>query len=109
MRLHNYDASADTEDVQNNRIKCACEFNALIYFHATSNYVHDLMLDMLEGVCKYDMVLLYAYLASNKYITLDLLNKRLQSLNYGYHDIGNKLQIITSLDGDMLPFYANEL
>ena len=78
------------------------------YFHATSNYVQDLMHDMLEGVCKYDLVLLYKYLASNKYITLDLLNKRLQLLNYGYHDIGNKPPIITSLDGDMLPFYANE-
>ncbi len=62
-------------------LKGTSEFNALTYFHASSNYVQDLRHDMLEGVCKYDIVLPCKNLISSGCITLEVLNRKIQSLN----------------------------
>ncbi len=104
-----YDAAVASGDVQCTGIKSSCELNALNYFHAAENYVQDIMHDFLEGICKYDMVLVCKYLVDNGYFTLQTLNNRIQCINYGYHDVGNKPPIITTLDTTTLPFHANEM
>lgn len=42
------------------------------------------MHDVLEGICRYEVALiLYHYIYVEKYFSLDLLNERIESFNYG--------------------------
>ena len=65
--------------------------NELHYFHVTENYTPDIMHDLLEGVCPYVMKLvLKALILDKKIFSLDLLNERIKSFNYGPQEFGNK-------------------
>lgn len=59
------------------------------------NLVVDIMHDLLEGVCHYDLcAILEELMYVKRYFTLENLNDRIQSFNYDF-DIGNKPSIIT--------------
>ena len=65
--------------------------NDLEYFHVTQNYTLDIMHDLLEGVCPYELKLvLKVLIRDKKYISLDILNERIRSFNYGYSESGSK-------------------
>ena len=93
--VQTYNTAATIVDIQNTGIKEACQLNKLTTFPAAFNLVQDIMHDILEGICKYDIVLVCKHCITNKMFTLEVLNKRIQSINYGYHDKLNKPPIIT--------------
>ena len=84
-------------------------FNSLRYFHAVTSNVQDIMHDLLEGVCAYDMKLVCASLVQSKLFSLEQLNNSVQALNYGYHDSTSKPPVITSFDNEILSFDASQM
>ena len=57
---------------------------------AAKTLVHDFMHDLLEGVIPLEMKLLLKYLFSQKCITLDLINQRLQCFAFGYSEMRSR-------------------
>ena len=57
---------------------------------AAKTLAHDFMHDLLEGVIPLEMKLLLKYLFSQKCITLDIINQRLQCFAFGYSEIGSR-------------------
>lgn len=104
-----YNHAVANVDVQQSGIKFACVFNELRYFHAVTNYVQDIMHDILEGVCSYDIVLICSKFVGDGLFSIDVLNSRLQCLNYGYHDQCNKPPVVSSFDNEMLSMDAAQI
>lgn len=60
--------------------------NTIFVFHVTRNYSVDLMHDLFEGVCHYDLCHIINYFTNEiKIFSLDVLNARKQ--NFSYIDI----------------------
>lgn len=70
-------------------------FNSLKSFHVTENYAVDVMHDIYEGVCIYDMCHIILNCIKKKYFSLEFLNNRKRSFNYGESEIGNMSPSIT--------------
>ena len=61
------------------------------YFHVIGGLPPDAMHDVLEGVLQYAVKeILKIYILENKLFTLDELNNRIVSFDYGYHNASNK-------------------
>lgn len=68
-----------------------CVFHSLNSFHVTSNFSVDVMHDVFEGICHYDLqLILNDFINVKHYFTLDLLNSRKRSFVYGELENGNK-------------------
>lgn len=104
-----YETALELGNVQETGIKANCCLNELKYFHASTNYVQDIMHDMLEGVCSYDVSLVCKQLIKDGIFSLSDLNSKVQSLHYGYHDSSSRPPVISTFDNDMLPFEASEM
>lgn len=87
----NYSEDILLNDISRTGIKENCIFNVLPHFHATTNYSVDIMHDLLEGVCHYDMlnILKYFILDVNVF-SLDVLNFRMSIFNCK-RELSNKL------------------
>lgn len=80
----NYAEDITTNNSSSTGIKGECAFNVLNNFHAVENYSVDIMHDLLEGVCVYEInYLLYYCIVEKQYFTLGTLNWRLQFFNFG--------------------------
>lgn len=66
------------------------KLNELGYFHITENYTPDVMHDLLEGICPYELKHILKALMNGRYLTLETLNERILSFNYGFSDSGSK-------------------
>lgn len=73
------------------------------------NHVPDIMHDVLEGICAYDLPLIIKALIDSRVVTLPLINHKLQTFDYNYDDASNRIPVITSLDAEMLTFDACQL
>lgn len=71
-------------------IKRECCLNKLLFYHVTDNVTPDVMHDVLEGVGGYEMKHVINSLIEQKLITLEQLNFRLTSFDYGFSDCRNK-------------------
>jgi len=71
-------------------VKANSALNILESFHSATNHVQDVMHDLFEGVCSYDMQLICRYFIDSRYVTLQVLNSRIQSFNFGYYDVKDK-------------------
>jgi len=92
----NYLQDLTTNNLSLTGINEECVWNQVNGFHAVHNYSVDLMHDILEGVCSYDICgILYEFIINFKYFSLEQLNNRIQYFNYGSLDVQNKPQIIT--------------
>lgn len=70
-------------------IKEKCVWHNLPGFHLTSNFMVDIMHDLLEGICVYDLTALLSILVLDyKLFTVEDLNNRIKSFNFG-NDISN--------------------
>jgi hypothetical protein len=103
-----YDRAVENINVTETGIKQNCALNSIPNFHAAQNYVQDIMHDLFEGVCAYDMPLICAGLIARKYFTLQTLNHKVQTFDLGRHEKSNKPPFIVSLDVEQLPFDASQ-
>lgn len=88
-------------------------FNSISSFHVVKNYSVDIMHDVFEGICQYNMVhILNHYTQRVKLFTLATLNDRIYSFNYGPIDVGNKIGTpikIENLKNKHLKMSASEM
>lgn len=67
----------------NNGVKQDCIFNELPYFAVWNNLCCDIMHDVYEGVCRYDLGnILYNLIYVDKFVSLEILNNRINSFNF---------------------------
>jgi len=93
-------------------IKEPCIFNKINSFHITSNYAVDLMYDILEGVCNYDMLLILNHFHKNiKSFSFDILNFRLAMFDFESIDSSNRPPLISqdNLKKNKLKLSATEM
>jgi hypothetical protein len=105
-----YNEDIRTKSVKQCGIKSSSPLNLLKYFHAADNFVQDLMHDVLEGICKYDMNLVLNSLLKSGRLSLDHLNGLIDNFSYGKHDITNKPVLLSehALRSDTLPLDASQ-
>lgn len=79
-----------------NGIKEYCIFNNLSSYHCAVNISFDIMHDIYEGICRYEMAkLLSEFITNKKYFSLSLLNSRIKYFDYKEaYDIGNRIPLI---------------
>ncbi|XP_055626455.1 uncharacterized protein LOC129768690 [Toxorhynchites rutilus septentrionalis] len=87
--LQNYEADVSMSTADSTGIKESTIFNEIDTFHVASNYSVDVMHDIFEGVCHYDMCHIINYFIINRYFTLKTLNTRKHVFNYGDMEIDN--------------------
>ena len=107
--VESYEAALMLDSVQDTGIKRRSALNDLKYFHAAENYVQDIMHDVFEGVCAYDIPLVCSALIQRRFFDLAVLNCRLQQLTYSSGDSRNKPPVISTLSVEMLPFEASQM
>lgn len=79
----NYAEDVTINNVTISGVKEICAFNVLPTFHAIENYSIDIMHDLLEGVCRYEISYILHYcIVEQQYFTLETLNWRLQFFNF---------------------------
>lgn len=82
----NYEQDLQLDDVSLTGIKENSVWNKLLNFNVTENYSVDIMYDLLEGVCHYDLTqILQRFIYEYKLFSLDKLNQRIQEHNFGPH------------------------
>ncbi|XP_043481648.1 uncharacterized protein LOC122510809 [Leptopilina heterotoma] len=107
----NYEVDLRTDNFSITGIKSRCIFNSLFSFHIVKNLMVDIMHDLFEGVCHYDLCAILDYLIFfRQFFTLQTLNERIQNFNYG-PDYGNKPTLITRdhIRGEKLKMSASEM
>lgn len=83
-----------SEDVLKNDLKLTginenSIFNIISSFHVVENYSVDLMHDIFEGICIYNMCHIILNLINAGFFSLETLNSRKQSFDYGESEVGN--------------------
>ena len=92
--VENYNKDLTNKDC-NFGIKESCVFNDVDNFHILENISVDFMHDILEGVCIYVMrSIIYAFIFEKKYFTLEILNNKIQNIQYNHLEISNKPPVI---------------
>jgi len=87
----NYEIDVNTENVAETGIVERSIWNTIHSFHVVNNYSVDLMHDILEGVCGYDIFsILRHFVFVMIYFTLETLNRRIKFFNYGPTGIRNR-------------------
>jgi len=71
--------------------------NSIYSFHVVENYCIDVMHDVFEGVCHYDMCNIIKYYTSTQIFSLSTLNIRKTNFNYVPIEIGNVSPEITEM------------
>lgn len=79
----NYENDVHLNDPRNTGIREECVFNSITSFHVVENLSVDIMHDIFEGVCHYDLshIILY-YIEKVKIFDLNTINNRIQIFNY---------------------------
>lgn len=72
--------------------------NRLNFYHVTDNFAPDIMHDILEGIGPLEVKLILASLINQGHITIDKLNYRITSFDYGFSDRQNKPSVIGKND-----------
>uniref|UniRef100_A0A1Y1LLJ8 C2H2-type domain-containing protein n=1 Tax=Photinus pyralis TaxID=7054 RepID=A0A1Y1LLJ8_PHOPY len=65
-------------------VKEMCVWHSVKNFHLASNFSVDIMHDVLEGVCVYDIVLILRKCLEAKLFSLETLNYRIKCFNFGF-------------------------
>lgn len=87
INFNNYEEACSNQFLDT-CIKENSVFNNLSFFHVTANFSVDIMHDILEGVCQYDLlVILESFINKRKLISIQDLNYRINTFNYGYGNI----------------------
>jgi len=108
----NYDEDISINNITLTGLKEVCVFNQINSFHVTQNFAVDIMHDILEGVCKYDIgMILKKMIYDFNYFTIDTLNNRIESFNYGSIDIRNRPPLLSTalLKNGLIKMSASEM
>lgn len=93
----NYASDLLLNDLSYTGIKERCVWNDLISFTVTDNFSVDIMHDMLEGVCKFDIGLILKLMIFDfNYFSIETLNNRIEAFNYGSLDIRSRPTLLSS-------------
>jgi len=109
--VQNYANDVNTNNMSLTGVKENCVWNNLSSFHVTENYSVDIMHDLFEGVCKYEISgILYKMIVDLKYFSLETLNNKIECFNYGINDIRNRPPLVTmeTLKHNTLKMSASE-
>jgi hypothetical protein len=89
----------------------SCVFNQIKTFNVWQNLSFDIMHDLLEGVFHYDLGLILKHFITNGLFTLENLNDKKNSFDYGTLKIGNLAEDITMkhLDNQKFNFTSSEM
>lgn len=79
-----YNIDVQNNDLSTSGIKYECVFNKIPSFHAIQNFSVDIMHDMVEGVCHYDLSAILNYILENGFISLEILNNKKKMFDYGH-------------------------
>lgn len=94
----NYQQHMRFNDPSSTGVKEDSCLNKLQYFHVTENTCVDIMHDILEGVAPLEVrLMLHHFIYEQKLFTLELLNHRISSFDYGYGNEKNKPSVILNL------------
>jgi hypothetical protein len=89
--VENYESDLCKDNYSTTGIRHRCIFNDIPSFHVTSNCSVDLMHDVLEGVCSYDMSHILRYLIiEKKYLSVETFNFRVSTFNYSHVERSNR-------------------
>lgn len=92
----NYEIDVNTENMSETGIVERSIWNTIHSFHVVNNYSVDLIHDLLEVVCGYDIFsILSHFVFVMKYFTLQTLNHRITFFNYGPTDIRNRPPLLS--------------
>lgn len=92
----NYAENLATEDIPEKRIKLTgvsenSIFNDINSFHVVNNFTGDIMHDIFEGVCRYDVSkILLNFIETEKFFTIEILNDRKNQFQYGEIELSNR-------------------
>lgn len=80
----NYETDLERDDKKVTGIVENCLFHRIPGFHVTTNLSVDVMHDMLEGICQYDLALIFRqFINTDKFFSLIEVNNRIRGFNYG--------------------------
>lgn len=85
----NYAEDVSIGEVSLTGIKVNSILNSINSFHVTRNFAVDIMHDIFEGICHFDMCHIIQKLIEMRYFDLGKLNDRKVLFNYGESEIGN--------------------
>lgn len=89
-----------------------CIFNTLSSSHVIENICFDIMHDIYEGICRYEIVkILHNFIYTEKFFSLDILNDRIRFFDYPVSNNENIPPIITktSLKNEYILISASEM
>lgn len=107
-------SSYETDLLKNNAkltgITESCIFHAIPDFHVTKNLSVDVMHDILEGVCQYDLgKILHHFIIEKKLFTLEVANFYISGLHYGITKNKPPEILLTQLKLKKLTMSASEM
>jgi len=89
-----YDVASNSVSISG--IRELCVWDQVYSFSVINNYSVDIMHDLLEGVCNYDIGFILKEMVFNlNYFSIHTLNDRIESFNYGPTDIRNRPPLIS--------------
>lgn len=93
--IHNYKVDVEKNDVRATGINEECVFNEIEDFHILENSAFDIMHDIYEGVCEYDLSqILLHYIVNLKLFTLQDLNDRIGAFDFGVSELSNRIPFL---------------
>lgn len=110
--VQNYEIDASLKILKETGVQKKSIFNTITSFHVIENYFVDIMHDIFEGICHYDLChVIIFYTEKAKIFSLDMLNNRKQNFNYGPIDIGNLSPeiLVSDLKRGKLKMTASEM
>lgn len=82
--IENYEQDVEINDFSQTGVSQNSILNNINYFHVTTNFCVDVMHDIFEGICHYNMChIINYYTGTIQILSLDTLNFRKQHFNYG--------------------------
>lgn len=88
--VDNYATELAKNDFTTTGIREECVFNKIPSFHIITCPSADIMHDVFEGVCNFQMSKIILHFIENNNFTLDDLNNRKSLFDFGTYQIGNK-------------------
>ncbi|CAH0547809.1 unnamed protein product [Brassicogethes aeneus] len=83
--------SLDEPKKENFGVKEKCVWNEVKHFHVAVNFSVDVMHDLLEGICKYELAeILNYYIYVKKVIDEEILNNRIDAFSFNRSERKNK-------------------